>query len=761
MKRIAALGYLLLAMAVLTTGACSNSSGDGKDKHYQRALEYVKQNNDNAAIIELQNAIKIDQKFADARYQLALLYLKRGDGQAAFQELQRASSLDPKNLDAAVKTAEFFLLTQNTKESRAVIERVLQLDPQYVDGLIVLANLDLVDGNFNGAEKAVRTAMAKAGETDRLLNIQGRILAVQNKPEAEEIFQKAITVAPDHFSNYQTLLKYYQSIGQREKAERTLAEISKRFVDNQQAQNLFADYYLSNNQPDKAEAALRRNIELAPKSTANRLRLAELFIKREQLPEAETFLTKCVAEFPDALELKLALADVKFDQNKVDEARKVMAEILKVNPAHGGGKYIEAKILLNDGKYAEARDILRPLTENYPKWAEPFYFLSLAHLRLGAMEQAQKACTSALQLNPGNSKFHTLQSQLLLVAGDGEAATKEAAIAIRIQPKNYAAQKLLAKGLLLQKKYSDCLKVVDDILARVPNDPELYSIRAAASLAVRKPEDAIAALNSLLKMKPEDTNALRELVILQYPDQWDKQIAAVQKHIAANKSTTGHQQFLGDLLMQEGKFDDALRAYDAALQLDARNRSALIRRTQLQFAMGHQDEAMQILREILAADPSNFDANIQLATMHEIRGQNAEAMDLYKKVLALQPNNSRAANNLAWLMSQTEGADLSEALRLAMLAKQNLPDDPNIADTLGWVYYKRASFPMAITQFEVALSKQPENRNIAYHMALARYANGEKEKAIGDLDKLLQSGKPFRERKAALKTMDQWRQSGK
>jgi len=756
MKRIAALACLLLALAIC---ACSNSSGGDKEKHYQRALEYVKQKNDNAAALELQNAIKIDPKFADARYQLALLHLRKGEGQAAFQELQRVASLDPKNLDAAVKTAEFYLLIQNPKESRAMIDKVLQIDPQYVDALIVLANLNLIDGNFDGAEKAVKTAMAKAGETDRLLNIEGRIAAAQNKKaEAEVALQKAVSVSPDHFPNYQTLFQFYQSTGQRDKAEALLAEIGKRFADSQQAQTLFADYYLSRNEPEKAEAALRRNIELAPNSTANRLRLAELFIKREQLPEAEKFLTQSVADFPDALELKLALADVKFDQNKIDEAKKLMEQILKVNPAHGGGKYIEAKVFLNDGKYTEARDILRSLTEQYTKWAEPYYFLALAHMRLGEMDQAQKASATALQLNPGNSKFHTLQSQLRLMAGDGEGATREAAIAVRIQPRNYAAQKLLAKGLLLQKKYDDTLKVVDDILSRVPNDPELYSIRAAVSVAINKPQDAITALQSLLKLKPEDVNALRELVFLQYPDQLGKQVEAVQRHIAASKPTSGQQQFLGDLLMQDGKFDEALHAYDTALQIEPGNRGALIRRTQLQFAMGQQDEAMKILREVLAADPDNFDANLQLATMYEIRHENAEAMRLYKKVLALQPNYSRAANNLAWLMSQTEGADLSEALRLAMQAKQNLPDDPNIADTLGWIYYKRGSFPLAITQFEAALSKQPKNRNIIYHMALARYADGDKQRAISDLNDLLESGKPFPEREAALKTMKQWRQ---
>ena len=48
-----------------------------------------------------------------------------------------------------------------------------------------------------------------------------------------------------------------------------------------------------------------------------------------------------------------------------------------------------------------------------------------------------------------------------------------------------------------------------------------------------------------------------------------------------------------------------------------------------------------------------------------------------------------------------------------------LPTQPNVADTLGWVHYKRKSFPLAITQFKQALESSPDDPNIRYHLALA------------------------------------------
>jgi Flp pilus assembly protein TadD len=146
-----------------------------------------------------------------------------------------------------------------------------------------------------------------------------------------------------------------------------------------------------------------------------------------------------------------------------------------------------------------------------------------------------------------------------------------------------------------------------------------------------------------------------------------------------------------------------------------------------------------------------------LATAYESTGRYGEAKAKYQRVLELQPNLPAAANNLAWLIASEENGDLGEALRLAMQAKQAMPDQPNITDTLGWVHYKRNSYPLAITQFRQALEARPEDPVIRYHLALALYANGEKEEAIALLDKVLGEDTRFKEREEVQKVLAGWK----
>ena len=126
-------------------------------------------------------------------------------------------------------------------------------------------------------------------------------------------------------------------------------------------------------------------------------------------------------------------------------------------------------------------------------------------------------------------------------------------------------------------------------------------------------------------------------------------------------------------------------------------------------------------------------------------------------MLKLQPNLPAATNNLAWLLASEEKGDLGEALRLAMQAKQALPDQPNIADTLGWVHYKRGSFPLAITQFKQALENRPEDATIRYHLALAQYGNGEKAEAIALMEKVVVGDESFKERDEAKVLLQSWK----
>jgi Flp pilus assembly protein TadD len=72
-------------------------------------------------------------------------------------------------------------------------------------------------------------------------------------------------------------------------------------------------------------------------------------------------------------------------------------------------------------------------------------------------------------------------------------------------------------------------------------------------------------------------------------------------------------------------------------------------------------------------------------------------------------------------------------LKYAQQAKEIDPKSPAADDTLGWTYYQKGMYSMAVTQFQSAVSK--ENTAVRqYHLAMASLKAGDENqgrKALG------------------------------
>jgi Flp pilus assembly protein TadD len=118
------------------------------------------------------------------------------------------------------------------------------------------------------------------------------------------------------------------------------------------------------------------------------------------------------------------------------------------------------------------------------------------------------------------------------------------------------------------------------------------------------------------------------------------------------------------------------------------------------------------------------------------QGKTAEAEQAYKKAVDIDPYAAVAANNLAWLYA-TAGKDLDVALQLAQSAKSRLVDEPAVSDTLGWVYYKKGFFRLAISAFEHSVSKNPTSAELQFHLGLAHLKAGNAAEAKAALNQAL------------------------
>ena len=137
------------------------------------------------------------------------------------------------------------------------------------------------------------------------------------------------------------------------------------------------------------------------------------------------------------------------------------------------------------------------------------------------------------------------------------------------------------------------------------------------------------------------------------------------------------------------------------------------------YAQTHRmAEARQSFEAMLARQPDSVPINTIVAVLYEMGGDRPEARRRYERILKIDPEAAVAANNLAYIYVE-DGGNLDIALNLAQVAARKLPDSPQAADTLGWVYVKRDLPTLAVPQLEQAVAKAPSDALLRYHLGVA------------------------------------------
>ena len=139
---------------------------------------------------------------------------------------------------------------------------------------------------------------------------------------------------------------------------------------------------------------------------------------------------------------------------------------------------------------------------------------------------------------------------------------------------------------------------------------------------------------------------------------------------------------------------------------------------------------------MIEKNEKNVGAHTLLGVVRNSLGKIDEANKEYRRALELSPKNALAANNLAANLSD-HGGNLDEALKYAQIAREAAPEDPNVADTLGWIYFKKGLFDTAYPLISDASKKLEKNAVIRYHHGMVLSKKGKTKEAAAELNAAL------------------------
>jgi tetratricopeptide (TPR) repeat protein len=159
---------------------------------------------------------------------------------------------------------------------------------------------------------------------------------------------------------------------------------------------------------------------------------------------------------------------------------------------------------------------------------------------------------------------------------------------------------------------------------------------------------------------------------------------------------------------------------------------------ELYVASNRQQEAITKLSAFLEKNKT-VPAMIRLGLIQEQLKNFAAARDAYE---AVAPNSPLALNNLAVLYS-TQLGQLDKAYDLARKAREAVPNEPSIADTLGWIMFKKSDYGNALRLLQESAGKLPDLPEAQFHIGMVHYMLGEEELARLALEKAVDAPSDF------------------
>jgi tetratricopeptide (TPR) repeat protein len=264
-----------------------------------------------------------------------------------------------------------------------------------------------------------------------------------------------------------------------------------------------------------------------------------------------------------------------------------------------------------------------------------------------------------------------------------------------------------------------------------------------ARLSQGKYQEAEEAFRKVYEMEPANSRgilAVAEVYVAQKKD--DEALRLLQAEAGKNPARLDLHIGIGNVALHAAKYDLAIAEFQGVLEgIDKNSRNAgdlYFRLGETYRRKGDLDFSIAVLRQAQKLQPANAAISNTLAFVLDSVGQKQAAAAEYRMILDLDPNNGLVMNNLAFLLAD-EGTDLDMALAYAHRARQLFPNEPTVADTLGWVYLKMNRAEDAVAIFRDIVQKNPSRATYHYHLAAALDRKGDHSAALKELETALNS----------------------
>jgi len=344
---------------------------------------------------------------------------------------------------------------------------------------------------------------------------------------------------------------------------------------------------------------------------------------------------------PELQELEISLLEKigPMVEENPEFAKSMLEGMLgEETPASASFNFILANLYFNGGAYDDALDEYNRAIEKFPTFRRAWKNLGMLKTRLADYEGGMKALVRCIELGDTSPDTYGSAAYCHLRVGNLMAAELAYNAAVVLDPNNIEWIEGKAQALMMAKRYSEALPLLEELIRRNPNKNAYRAFQANVFVETEQYLKA-AQIFEMIDAFGESTMDMRLQLANIYSLQGMYGLA-VDTFLEADRDDL--VQRISEVLMsvrflvEQEEVEEARRLFakvgglDPLWRMDDRTRFLLLQAT---FAKhdGNAELVESKLVEALENDPINGEVLVLLGSLHSQREDNAKAMYYYER----------------------------------------------------------------------------------------------------------------------------------
>jgi tetratricopeptide (TPR) repeat protein len=321
----------------------------------------------------------------------------------------------------------------------------------------------------------------------------------------------------------------------------------------------------------------------------------------EQFEQSVAAYSTAIRLEPANERARLGLADVLLDLERFGETEELLRETTRLLPQGVQAQYRLGRLLQARGQYAEALEPLERVAQFTPlAGQDPLYeILALIYANQADFERANGALRKQVAVNPNNADAHRRLGDGYVRLGRPLEALTEFLAALLVDRRNVLSHVGIAQLQFREGRHAEAVSAARSALALDPTQKEARYALAMSLMRLGQTDEARGELATFEKLQADAEAASRrkyeldglnrEVAVAIDASNFKAAIPLLRQAIERQPGEPAPYVTLGSSLMKSGQAQDAVQAFEAALERNSADPSVHRYLAEAYLAAGQPD----------------------------------------------------------------------------------------------------------------------------------------------------------------------------